>query len=197
MSRTREDLEALLPVVRDLNTAIFIVTEPSGASASGTGTTGTRASETGPSRAESTETEVRGAALSLAEREKRTITYDIRWNTGRSGRRRFGRGPAAPDRLYAELIVSCPAHATPQLKLVYQKDGHVPMSETNPGLVVLHTIDPFPKGFPDGRYVCSFEADAFRGLKPGTCLRLILSQEDIGAYFMRIGQVENLKVPEA
>ncbi|MCC8045533.1 MAG: hypothetical protein LIP12_08565 [Clostridiales bacterium] len=222
MSGIRENPEALLPVVRDLNTAIFIAadssdrkpvgmgasgagtseTGPFGAGAHGTGSSGMGASgagtpETGPSGAGSTRADSRGAPLSLAERAERTITYDIRWHTERSGRRGFGRRPAASDRLYAELIISCPARVTPQLKLVYRKDGHVPMSEANPGLVVLHTIDPFPEGFPDGRYICSFEADTFRGLKPGTHLRLMLSREDVGAYFMRIRQLENLRVPEA
>ncbi|MCD7884654.1 MAG: hypothetical protein LUI87_13245 [Lachnospiraceae bacterium] len=168
----------ILPIVRDLNAQITVIrkepakSRPSGASSR----TPRRAAAVSHITARVGERQER---LKSQYRAERTITYTIRWNAERSG--------SAPDfgAARAVLEISCAAPKTPELRLVCREDGFIPLSEEDPGLMILHTIRPFEKGFPQGRYTLPLTEEMLQGIDPDTPLRLFLAEEDLGEYFMR------------
>ena len=127
------------------------------------------------------------AKLQVSNRPKEKISYSLSWESGLfSARARSKR---------CRLCVSCEAARTPVLRLAYRTDGHIPMQLSDPRTVVLHTIRESDRGFPAGTYVHVIPDSVWKQLRPGTELRLMLSEEDMAAYELVPGSLSQLRVP--
>lgn len=126
--------------------------------------------------------------LRISNKPKEKIRYCLSWGSGLFSSRPKPKG--------CRLFVSSAASETPVLKLVYRTDGHIPMKLSDPKTVALYTIPEMDEGFPDGRYTYIFPDSTWESIRPGTELRLMLSENDMPGYEIAPDDVKSLKVPE-
>ena len=128
------------------------------------------------------------AKLKVSNIPKQTIRYHLTWGGGL-----FSSKPKPKD---CKLYVTTDAAETPELKLVYRSDGHIPMRLLDPMTHVLHTIQESDTGFPSGQYVYKFPDSTWENMKPQTELRLMAADDDLIAYEIIPENIALLKVPQ-
>lgn len=126
--------------------------------------------------------------IRLTNKPKEKITYRLMWESaGLFGSRTKAKG--------CKLIIQCNAPETPELKLVYRSDGHIPMQLLDPKVSVLHTIPETDSGFPGGQYIYDFPDSIWANIKPRTGLRLMLPEYAMTEYELFCSEVASLQVP--
>ncbi len=124
----------------------------------------------------------------VSNRPKKRIRYRLSWGGGL-----FSSKPKPKD---CKLTITTDAEETPVLKLVYRGDGHIPMRLPDPKTLVLHTVPESDTGFPEGQYVFNFPDGTWEKLKPGTELRLMMSEDSMVEYELIPEDLRLLKVPQ-
>lgn len=122
----------------------------------------------------------------LSNRPKSLINYTFSWGTSWLGK---------PKAKAFVLRVSCPAPETPEIKLVYSTDGHIPMRLQDPKNVVLATIPESDTGFSDHVYFLNLPDSVWQEVGPGKNLRLLISDDDLAEFELRCSDLSTAKVP--
>lgn len=94
-----------------------------------------------------------------------------------------------------KLIIQCNAAETPEIKLAYRSDGHIPMRLQDPKTVILHTVPESDEGFKNGQYVFEFPDSTWDTIKSRSELRLMISENDMGEFEVFCPEIGTLKVP--
>lgn len=124
--------------------------------------------------------------LKLSNKPKEQIQYSLTW----------GGGLFSIRAKQCVLRVRCSAGETPELKLVYRQDGHIPLRLRDPQNVVLHTVPETESGYPSGRYEYTFPDSTWDNIDTGTELRLMLQEEDAPEYELTCDTIHLMKVPK-
>lgn len=127
--------------------------------------------------------------MRLSNRPKSQIGYSFSWGSSFFGK------PKAKDFV---LAVCCHAPETPEIKLVYRTDGHIPMRLQDPKNVVLATIPESDSGFsayPRDTYTLRLPDSVWAEVGSGANLRLLISDNDLAEFEIRCADVGAAKVP--
>lgn len=126
--------------------------------------------------------------MRLSNKPKEKITYRLTWESaGFFGSRAKAKG--------CKLIIQCNAPETPEMKLVYRSDGHIPMRLLDPKVSVLHTVQETDSGFPGGQYVYALPDVIWTRIKSKTDLRLMLPEYAMTEYELSCPDIASLQVP--
>ena len=128
------------------------------------------------------------AKLKISNKPKVKIKYRLSWGTGLF--------MSKPKPKSCKLIITTDAQETPDMKLVYRSDGHIPMKLLDPKTIVLHTVPESEKGFSGGQYVYEFPDETWERIKPLSELRLMISDDDMAEFELSAENVALLKVPQ-
>ena len=126
--------------------------------------------------------------MRISNLPKPELRYGLKWATGFFG---------GPKRQNCRLWIRTNAEETPEIKLVYRTDGHIPMTMSDPKIRVLHVIPESDDGFPGGEYNVTLPDSLWQGMPRGTSLRLMLSDADQVGYQVVPDNPDKLKVPDA
>ena len=126
--------------------------------------------------------------MRLSNKPKEKITYRLTWeSSGFFSARSKAKG--------CKLIIQCNASETPEMKLIYRSDGHIPMQLLDPKVSVLHTVPETDSGFPGGQYVYAFPDSTWANIKSQTDLRLMIPEYAMTEYELVCPDISSLKVP--
>ncbi len=126
--------------------------------------------------------------IKLSNKPKAKISYHLEWASAGF----FSSRKKPKD---CKLIVESSAPETPQMKLVYRSDGHIPMKLQDPKTMVLHFIPELEDGLPNGKYVYRFPDTTWEKIDPLTEIRLMISDNDMAEYELNCTNLSSLKVP--
>ena len=126
--------------------------------------------------------------LRLSNKPKERITYRLSWGSG-------GLFSSKAKAKNCRLLVQCAADETPEMKLVYKSDGHIPMRLLDPKVVVLHTIPESETGLENGQYLFEIPDSTWSRVNSRTELRLMISENDMAEFEVFCPDVATLKVP--
>lgn len=99
-------------------------------------------------------------------------------------------------KLRCKLHVHSKATLTPEIYVVYHKEGRVPIKLDDPYLDKLHIIPETDSGFPNGEYIHEFPETVLEKLVTGTPLRLLIQKDDMIEFILDFKNIENCKVPK-
>ncbi len=119
---------------------------------------------------------------------KEKIVYSVKWAAA-------GIFKSHPVARGAKLIVECSAKETPEMKLMYRMDGHIPVKISDPQTLTVCTIPESETGFPSGVLQMDLPDTAWSSMKAGSQLRLLMKEEDLMEYELEIKDLNTLKVP--
>lgn len=126
--------------------------------------------------------------MRITNKPKEKISYRLTWEAG-------GFFSSRAKAKGCKLIIQCGASETPEMKLIYRSDGHIPMRLLDPKVSVLHTVPESDSGFAGGKYVYAFPDSTWTNIKSQTDLRLMLPEYAMTEYELVCPDIASLKVP--
>lgn len=125
--------------------------------------------------------------MRISNKPKEEITYKLLWTSGGFFHKQKIRS--------CKLIIHSNAKETPELKVIYLSDGHIPMRINDPKAVVLHTVPESDRGFENGEYVFEFSDSTWSSVRSGTAIRVFLTENDMAEYTVTPIDLSTLTVP--
>lgn len=125
------------------------------------------------------------AKIKLSNKPKEVIHYFLSWSGGIFGRKAKK----------CRLVIQTEAAETPDMKLVYRTDGHIPMRLDDPKAAILYEINEREEGFRGHQFEYEFPDSTWNIVPPGAELRLMLTAEALAEYELVCEDQQSLKVP--
>ncbi len=120
----------------------------------------------------------------LSNAPKKEISYNFVWPNKVFGRSRT-----------PSLKISLNSEYTPEMRLLYRKDGLTPTKYDDKDNIVIKTFEEDEAGFVNGNLTYIFPDDVWKNLKSGTQLRLLISSESMSEFYITHPKIKNYTVP--
>ena len=121
----------------------------------------------------------------FSDKPKKRVSYRIEWTKEGWRRSRTVAG---------RLTLSSDAHILPEMKLIYRRDGFIPIDANEDGAEVLYTFKGYCAQNESNALLLEFPDTKWKELPKGTALRLVVSDDSAKEYELNCEDIASMQI---